>query len=76
MKSLQISEDALKEVKSALQAYYARVSETDLSEASKSFYIDFADCFVRWLEGAFEPGSRANPYWKRRPTGEKKVQAS
>jgi hypothetical protein len=75
MKSPQISEDALKEVKSALQTYCARVSGTDLSEASKSFYIDFADCFVRWIEGEFEPGSRANP-WKRRPKGDKTIQAS
>jgi hypothetical protein len=75
MKSVEISDDALKEVKGALEIYYARVAGTDLSEASKSFYIDFADCFVRWLEGDFEPGSRANP-WKRQPKGDNKVQAS
>ena len=43
---------------------------TELSQSSKTMYIDFADCFVRWMYGGFKPGSRGiNPRMFRKLRG-------
>jgi hypothetical protein len=39
-----------------LNEYIALVEHTELSAASKGMYADFAGCFVRWVNGTFEPG--------------------
>jgi hypothetical protein len=46
-----------------LREYAESVNKTDLSSSSKSMYIDFANCFVRWTRGEFQPG-KVGP-WKR-----------
>lgn len=53
------SQATLQEVQIFLKRYAEEVSANgELSQTSKALYIDFADCFVRWMYGAFQPGSR------------------
>lgn len=54
----RISAEALEEVKRAFREYEEQVESTNLSPNSKRTYTNRAECFVRWLDGDFEPGSR------------------
>jgi hypothetical protein len=57
----------LEEVLTFFDHYVKAVNASDLSVTSKTMYIDFADNFIRWLYGGFEPGSRGrNPTQRRR----------
>ena len=49
----------LKKSSSALKAYCAEVESSDLTEYSKTTYIDMADSFVRWLKGDFHPFTKS-----------------
>ena len=53
----------LRRLDELLSIYVGEVEQADLSAASKSIYADFADCFVRWANGKFQPGSLSA--WKR-----------
>ena len=46
----------LTEIERLLAEYTVDVQKAPLSNASRSFYLDFADCFVRWIRGNFSPG--------------------
>jgi hypothetical protein len=61
------SASTLKEVHNLLEQYAAEMEQSDLSHSSKSMYIDFADCFVRWMNGGFQPGLR--PHGKKTSNG-------
>jgi len=68
----EISEPALPskatmdEVRTFFKRYVREVeSSPELSQYSKTMYIDFADCFVRWMRGGFKPGSRGSNRRKR-----------
>jgi hypothetical protein len=61
-----IARPALAEVETALRAYWSALDDSELSEASKGIYMNGADNFVRWLSGNFVPGSRKDPYPKRK----------
>ena len=53
------SKSTLEEVQKFLDRYAREVSNNgELSQTSKTMYIDFATCFVRWMYGGFQPGSR------------------
>lgn len=52
------SASTLREAHELLARYAYEVSRSDLSQSSKTMYIDFADCFVRWMNGGFRPGMR------------------
>lgn len=52
------SDATVREVRKLLQQYAVEVEHSDLSHSSKSMNIDFADCFVRWMNGGFQPGLR------------------
>ncbi|MGA2207598.1 MAG: hypothetical protein ABSG10_12790 [Terracidiphilus sp.] len=52
------SASTLKEVHNLLTQYAAEMEQSGLSHSSKAMYIDFADCFVRWMNGGFQPGMR------------------
>jgi hypothetical protein len=41
-------------VKRALQDYCNELEDSDLSDGIKGMYGDFAECFVRYLEGTGE----------------------
>jgi hypothetical protein len=58
---MTISSSTLKEIDAALKEYCKEVLASELSAASQSIYIDHASNFVRWMNGDFDPGSRANP---------------
>lgn len=64
------SKSTLEEVQKFLKLYTDEVERTpELSRTSKTMYIDFASCFVRWMYGGFKPGSRgrsAHSYRKLR----------
>jgi len=47
-----------------LDAYMAEVNASALSDSSKRDYNMFAEMFVRWVDGDFEPGSQANKWWQ------------
>jgi hypothetical protein len=51
------SKSTLEEVRTLFEKYAAEVSRSDLSPSSKAMYVDFANCFVRWMYGGFKPGS-------------------
>lgn len=53
----------LETVDALMRKYADQVSSAELSESSKSIYIDFANCFVRWIHGDFLPGKVGA--WKR-----------
>ena len=69
------SNATMDEVRNLFKRYAAEVSaNVELSQASKTMYIDFAGCFVRWMVGGFTPGShgsaRTKPtsrIWPRHP---------
>lgn len=46
-------------LESYLRLYADEVDHSELSEASKAMYTDFARCFVRWVTGQFKPGVSA-----------------
>ena len=53
------SKSTLEELRVLFKRYTDEVNKsTNLSQTSKTMYIDFADCFVRWMYGGFKPGSR------------------
>ena len=61
-KTTRISAAALSEIQAAVKEYYDEIKNIDLSYGSQGMYVDFADCFVRWLQGEFVPGSRKAPF--------------
>ena len=61
-KTIRISAAALSEIQAAMKAYCDDVKNSDLSYGSQGMYVDFAECFVRWLQGEFAPGSRKAPF--------------
>jgi hypothetical protein len=63
------SKTTLEEVRKLLKRYTEEVSSSvELSQTSKTMYIDFADCFVRWMYGGFQPGARGSRPRKRGST--------
>jgi len=40
-----------------LETYTRSVLDAPLTPTSQKNYIDFADRFVRWIEGRYEPGN-------------------
>ena len=48
-----------------LREYEDEVNASPLSISSKVDYIYFAECFVRWLDHAFEPGANVKFNWPR-----------
>lgn len=56
-KVTKISADALHEVEAALKVYADEVFATDLAGLTKDTYTTHSRNFVRWLKGAFNPGS-------------------
>lgn len=69
--SLLPSKATMEEVRRFFKRYADEVSKSvDLSQTSKTMYIDFADCFVRWMYGGFQPGMRGmNPRTYRKLRG-------
>jgi hypothetical protein len=55
-------EDLLRGLEPLLDEYTALVTDSNLSHGSKAMYTDFANCFVRWIRGEFQPGSIGS--WK------------
>ena len=52
------SNTTIEEVRNLFNRYAAELNaNVELSQASKTMYIDFAGCFVRWMVGGFKPGS-------------------
>lgn len=41
-----------------LDGYWEAIQRSPLAEASKVDYYYFAECFVRWIEGDYEPGAK------------------
>jgi hypothetical protein len=63
--------ELVKQLEILFQLYADDVDCADLTPASKAHYIDFANCFVRWIRGEFEPGRNAGKRrlpanWKER----------
>jgi hypothetical protein len=54
--------ELVKQLEISLQLYAAEVDRSDLSPASKEHHIDFANCFVRWIRGEFEPSRVAGDH--------------
>jgi hypothetical protein len=53
------SKATLEEVRALFERYADETAaDVELSSGSKGMYIDFAECFVRWMHGEFRPGSR------------------
>jgi hypothetical protein len=52
------SNSTLIDVRELLDRYSQEVECSNLSQSSKSLYIDFANCFVHWMHGGFHPGMR------------------
>jgi hypothetical protein len=50
------SKETLEEVRILFDRYAEQINRSALSQSSKTMYIDFADCFVRWTCGGFIPG--------------------
>jgi hypothetical protein len=61
----------LKAIDELLDEYAAVVSKSELGHGSKAIYTDMATCFVRWVHGAFQPGSVGA--WKRLKIRAKRV---
>jgi len=60
-KRLLPTKAASEEVRRLFKKYVKEVNASvELSQASKTMYIDFASCFVRWMHGGFQPGSRGH----------------
>jgi hypothetical protein len=66
------SKETMEEVRRLFKRYAAEIdANVELSQTSKTMYIDFASCFVRWMVGGFKPGSRggrkpSSQVWPRR----------
>lgn len=41
---------------SRLDEYWEAIQRSALTDSSKQDYYYFAECFVRWCDGEFEPG--------------------
>ena len=55
----KIERECLKAVKRALAEYENEVNGSELRPDTKRTYCRHAETFVRWLEGAFQPGHQA-----------------
>lgn len=64
-KATRISQSAMLEVLSALDGYWDEIKSSNLGEMAKSLHWQNAECFVRWLQGEFVPGSRTAPHRNR-----------
>lgn len=42
-----------------LDEYFVALERSPLADKSREDYYYFAECFVRWLDGTFEPGANA-----------------
>jgi hypothetical protein len=52
------SKVTMAEVRKLFSRYSNEVNaNVELAQTSKTMYIDFAGCFVRWMAGSFNPGS-------------------
>jgi phosphatidylserine decarboxylase len=61
------SKATMEKVRKLFKRYAAEIStNAELSQSSKTMYIDFADCFVRWMVGGFRPGAPGSN--RRKPT--------
>lgn len=61
--ALTPSKETLEEVYSFLKRFAEEVNgNEELSQSSKTMYIDFATCFVRWMYGGFTPGLPRLPF--------------
>jgi hypothetical protein len=56
----------MNEVKAAFKEYCKAVEHSGLSFWSQAVYVDRANDFLRWLEYAFEPGSRLSAFPSKR----------
>jgi hypothetical protein len=53
------SKETLEELRTLFDRYADEIAaDLELSQGSKTMYIDIAKCFVRWMYGGFRPGSR------------------
>jgi hypothetical protein len=52
------SKATLRAIRVLFDRYAEEVDLSDLSQSSKTMYIDFANCFIRWMNGGFQPGLR------------------
>lgn len=68
-KSIISRDDLLRGLEPLLDEYTALVTASNLSHRSKAMYTDFANCFVRWIRGEFQPGSIGS--WKMTPKSNK-----
>ncbi|MDA8216316.1 MAG: hypothetical protein M0Z94_01720 [Dehalococcoidales bacterium] len=53
---MQVSSEAVREIKAALARYLKDVENSDLTPSTKRTYMRHAETFVRWIEGDFVPG--------------------
>ena len=53
----KVSAEALQEIRNALDEYQKLVDDGPLADGAKYSYKRFANDFVRWLGGYFEPGA-------------------
>ena len=54
----KVSHDILQRVRAAFERYRTEVLAANLKRNTQTTYIQRADCFVRWLDDDFEPGTR------------------
>lgn len=67
LEKLVPSKATMEEVRKLFNRYAAEISaNVELSQTSKTMYIDFANCFVRWMVGGFRPGAPGSN--RRKPT--------
>jgi hypothetical protein len=53
------SKETLEELRMLFDRYADEIAaDVELSQGSKTMYIDIAKCFLRWMYGGFRPGSR------------------
>ena len=53
---MKISQQAMEEVRQALEVYREEVNSAPLASATRWTYLRHADTFVRWLNDDFLPG--------------------
>jgi hypothetical protein len=61
-----VSKETLEQICKLFEQYAAEVDRCDLSQSSKTMYLDHANCFVRWIYGGFKPGVRGSNSRSRR----------
>lgn len=44
----------------ALDDYFKVLQHSQLADKSQEDYYYFAECFVRWVDGTFTPGSKVH----------------